>query len=229
MARRKTSPEPGDPAAGNGILSRRIFLEGALAAGAAGAAVSGASAEPLTVQPWMKVPGAGFRGLRPALAIREQGREGHSAAAQPGDARCRRGAHAAAPARRNHHAIRAALRTQPFRHSRHRSRSAPAGDPWAGEAPARVHGRSAAALSDAIAHRVHRVCRQQPGAQRAASRSRSMHGGHSRLVGMPGMDRREALDAARRSRRRAVGALGDRRGRRCRRHEPQHPARQGDG
>ena len=38
------------------------FLGGALAAGAAGAAVSGASAEPLAVQPWMRVPGAGFAG-----------------------------------------------------------------------------------------------------------------------------------------------------------------------
>jgi len=56
------NPEPGDPAAGNGILSRRIFLEGALIAGAAGAGLSSASAEPLTVQRWMKEPGAGFAG-----------------------------------------------------------------------------------------------------------------------------------------------------------------------
>ena len=59
---RKTHPEPGDPAAGNGILSRRIFLEGALVVGATGAGLSCASAEPLTVQPWMKVPGPGFEG-----------------------------------------------------------------------------------------------------------------------------------------------------------------------
>jgi sulfane dehydrogenase subunit SoxC len=59
---RKTHPEPGDPAAGNGILSRRIFLEGALVVGATGAGLSRGSAEPLTVQPWMKVPGAGFAG-----------------------------------------------------------------------------------------------------------------------------------------------------------------------
>src|SRR5262249_56785845 len=50
----------GEPAAGNGILSRRIFLEGAAVAGAAGAGVSSAMAEPLAVQPWMKEPGAGF-------------------------------------------------------------------------------------------------------------------------------------------------------------------------
>jgi sulfane dehydrogenase subunit SoxC len=59
---RKTHPEPGDPAAGNGILSRRIFLEGALVVGATGAGLSRGSAEPLTVQPWMKVPGPGFAG-----------------------------------------------------------------------------------------------------------------------------------------------------------------------
>src|SRR5262245_44808524 len=55
----RNATPPGDPVAGNGLLSRRIFLEGALGAGAAGA-VSAAAAEPLAVQPWMKVPGAGF-------------------------------------------------------------------------------------------------------------------------------------------------------------------------
>ncbi|XSC43376.1 sulfite dehydrogenase [Bradyrhizobium sp. RDT10] len=59
---RKTHPELGDPAAGNGILSRRIFLEGALVVGATGAGLSYGSAEPLTMQPWMKVPGPGFAG-----------------------------------------------------------------------------------------------------------------------------------------------------------------------
>jgi hypothetical protein len=62
MVRKKINPQPGDPAAGNGILSRRVFLEGALLAGAAGASASDAMAEPVTVQPWMKVPGAGFAG-----------------------------------------------------------------------------------------------------------------------------------------------------------------------
>src|ERR1700738_1486259 len=65
---RKTHPEPGDPAASNGILSRRIFLEGALVLGATGAGLSCGSAEPLTVQPWMKVPGPGFAGYgQPSL------------------------------------------------------------------------------------------------------------------------------------------------------------------
>src|SRR4030081_4165026 len=65
---RKTNPEPGDPTAGNGILSRRIFLEGALVVGATGAGASCASAESLAVQPWMKVPGPGFAGYgQPSL------------------------------------------------------------------------------------------------------------------------------------------------------------------
>jgi sulfane dehydrogenase subunit SoxC len=49
-----------EPAAGNGILSRRIFLEGALLAGAAGASATGALAEPLAVPRWSKEPGAPF-------------------------------------------------------------------------------------------------------------------------------------------------------------------------
>ena len=60
MVGQKTIPRPGDPAAGNGILSRRVFLEGALAAGAMGAGISDAWAEPLTVQPWMRKPGTSF-------------------------------------------------------------------------------------------------------------------------------------------------------------------------
>jgi len=51
---------PAEPAAGNGILSRRVFLEGALVAGATGAGLASAAAEPLPVPRWMKVPGANF-------------------------------------------------------------------------------------------------------------------------------------------------------------------------
>ena len=63
MSRR--SEQGPEPVAGNGILDRRIFLEGMLAAGAAGttAAVGGvAGAAPLVVEPWMRQPGAGFTG-----------------------------------------------------------------------------------------------------------------------------------------------------------------------
>ena len=55
--------------------------------------------------------------------------------------------------------------------------------------------------------------------------------GIAAIHGMLGcrMDRRAALDPARRGRRRAVGALAPCRRRRRRGHEPQHPAREGDG
>ena len=59
---RKMNPEPGDPNGGNGISSRRLFLEGALVVGATGTGLSYGSAEPLKMQPWMKVPGSGFAG-----------------------------------------------------------------------------------------------------------------------------------------------------------------------
>jgi len=49
-----------EPAAGNGILNRRVFLESALVAGATGAGLASAAAEPLPVPSWMKVPGANF-------------------------------------------------------------------------------------------------------------------------------------------------------------------------
>jgi sulfane dehydrogenase subunit SoxC len=62
MIGNRTSSRLGDPVAGNGILSRRVFLEGALIAGAMGASMSGARTEPLAIQPWMKMPGAGFTG-----------------------------------------------------------------------------------------------------------------------------------------------------------------------
>src|SRR4029077_19648303 len=59
MTSRKTLP-PGEPAAGNGILNRRVFLEGALVAGATGAGLSVASAQQLAIAPWMKTPGPHF-------------------------------------------------------------------------------------------------------------------------------------------------------------------------
>jgi sulfane dehydrogenase subunit SoxC len=59
MNRKKLEVLP-ETAAGNGILNRRAFLEGAIVVGAVGVEISSAAAEPLTVQPWMKIPGAPF-------------------------------------------------------------------------------------------------------------------------------------------------------------------------
>src|SRR3981189_2742885 len=61
MKRKSEQSRPtAEPAAGHGILNRRIFLEGALVAGATGAGLASAAAEPLPVPRWMKVPGANF-------------------------------------------------------------------------------------------------------------------------------------------------------------------------
>jgi len=48
--------------AGNGLLHRRMFLAGGAAAVGAGAMADQAGAAPLAVEPWMKIPGAGFNG-----------------------------------------------------------------------------------------------------------------------------------------------------------------------
>jgi len=55
LRRGQSNPEP---VAGNGLLNRRLFLEGIAIAGAMGATT--AAAEPLTVPQWSKLPGAPF-------------------------------------------------------------------------------------------------------------------------------------------------------------------------
>src|SRR4051812_5004731 len=55
---RRTGPSNPEPVAGNGLLNRRLFLEGIALTGAMGA--TAAAAEPLTVPKWSKEPGAGF-------------------------------------------------------------------------------------------------------------------------------------------------------------------------
>jgi sulfane dehydrogenase subunit SoxC len=61
-------------AAGNGLLNRRVFLEGALAGGVATVGVSGASSEPLAVPKWMKEPGAGFAAYGQPSSFEKVGR-----------------------------------------------------------------------------------------------------------------------------------------------------------
>jgi sulfane dehydrogenase subunit SoxC len=58
--RRKGPRGTHEQAAGNGILSRRALLEGALIAGAAGSGLQSAMAEPLAVPRWSTEPGAPF-------------------------------------------------------------------------------------------------------------------------------------------------------------------------
>ena len=135
-----------EPAAGNGILNRRLFLERTLLAGAAGVGAgalspSGAFAEPLTVPRWSKEPGANFSAYGQPSAFRGQGRADLGGAQQSGHARHRQLAHPAPAARRHDHAERAALRAQPCGRAGHRSRAASPGDPRAG-ARSRSNSRS---------------------------------------------------------------------------------------
>ena len=58
----ENSPQDHEQVAGNGLLHRRMFLAGRAAAVGASVAPSGVSAAPLPVEPWMKLPGAGFDG-----------------------------------------------------------------------------------------------------------------------------------------------------------------------
>ncbi len=60
MAKRKSDRGLAEPAAGNGILSRRTLFEGAIAATASSMTAAGAAAELLPVQAYMQSPGAGF-------------------------------------------------------------------------------------------------------------------------------------------------------------------------
>jgi sulfane dehydrogenase subunit SoxC len=62
MPRKLTDLGMAEPVAGKGILSRRFFLESALAAGVVGTGITPSAAEPLAVPPWSKVPGPGFSG-----------------------------------------------------------------------------------------------------------------------------------------------------------------------
>jgi len=58
MTRKRQPPiDTADFRAAGGLLDRRIFLTGALAAGTLS---SSADAEPLTVAPWVSIPGSGF-------------------------------------------------------------------------------------------------------------------------------------------------------------------------
>lgn len=61
MLRLRKRAVPLEPAAGNGILSRRALLGSGLMAGTAAAAMA-ARGEPLALQPWMTKPGSGFAG-----------------------------------------------------------------------------------------------------------------------------------------------------------------------
>ena len=112
----------------------------------------------------------------------------------------------------------------PRRPRRRRSAPAPALDPRLGRAPARADDGRHHALSVGVAHPFHRMSGQRRhGMARGAAQFAAIHPRHDRLRRM---DRREALDLARRSRAEEGSQVGDGRRRRRRAHEPQPAARQ---
>ena len=158
--RKNKRPNEAEQAAGNGILDRRLFLTAG--AGAIGSAVLSdktSAAEALAVEPWMKTPGSPFTATG-SLRSSKQGRADFCKRA--GHDRHRRLAHAAASAQRHDHAERASFRAPSHRHSRHRSGRASAADPRPRQTPAGLHAGGADALSDGVAHRLHRMRRQRP-------------------------------------------------------------------
>jgi sulfane dehydrogenase subunit SoxC len=58
--RTKRKAEPGEAAAGNGLIDRRLLIGGAAALGSAALTRSACAAETLQVEPWMKLPGTPF-------------------------------------------------------------------------------------------------------------------------------------------------------------------------
>src|SRR5436189_1086276 len=62
MKRKRDETSGLEPVAGNGLLSRRIFLTHAALTGAAGVTAGAAHADPLPVAPWMTQPGAALTG-----------------------------------------------------------------------------------------------------------------------------------------------------------------------
>ena len=61
MMEDKVRPDS-EQVAGNGLLHRRMFLAGSVAAASAGALVEEVKADPLPIEPWMKTPGSPFVG-----------------------------------------------------------------------------------------------------------------------------------------------------------------------
>ena len=226
--KRKDRDGESEHAAGNGILSRRALLEGALIAGAAGAGMVEAAAEPLAVPRWSTEPGAAFV---------PYGQPSHFESKVVRDRSRRR------PIRRpgigvvrTPHQLLDGMMTPSGLHFERSHSGAPDIDP--DQHRLVIHGLvkrplvfTMEALSRyprGVAHRLPRMRRQQRRAQCAAAAA-AQRPGHSRPAVVLGLDRRAAVDAARRGRRRSRGEMGAGRRRRLLRHEPFRSARQGDG
>ena len=168
--------------------------------------------------------GRGHAGAADAVQVRK-GRGAHAEQSEGRRADATR-ARAAAKTQRHHHAERAAFHHQPFRHSRHRSGQARAGDPRHGQAAAGIHRRCADALPDGDAQAFRRMRRQQR-ADVLAGADPGAAAGAARPGVLRGMDRRAGVDAARRGRRRSEGDVDAGGGCRFARGQPQRAAEEG--
>ena len=228
MRKRKSGGAPPlEFVAGNGLLHRRALLQsGVMFAGAlgSGASLTSAAAEPLTEPEWSLYPGAVTPVLQtPSKYEKDVVRTLEQSEGRRADATRAR---AAAKAQRHHHAERAAFHHQPFRHSRHRSGQARAGDPRHGQAAAGIHRRCADALPDGDAQAFRRMRRQQRADVLAGADPGAAAGAAWPGV-LRGMDRRAGVDLARRGRRRSEGDVDAGRGRRFARGQPQRAAEEG--
>ena len=221
----------GDRAAGNGILNRRVFLENTLIAGAVGAVggSSGAQAQPLVDARWMKEPGAGFIPYGQPSRFESKVVRVIPAPANPATP-------GIGTARTPHHLLDGMITPTGLHFERSHS-GIPDIDP--DQHRLVIHGlvkrplvftlESAVALSDGIAHRLHRMRRQQRRRSTRRRRNRSTcrpSTACSACSEWTGVRLSTLLDEAGVDPRREMGG---RRRRRCRLDEPQLPARQGDG
>ncbi len=121
MAKRKSALSLAEPAAGDGILSRRILFDGAIAAAASSMTTYNAAAEPLIVQSYMHSPGAGFSPYGQPSRFEDKMVRVIPPPPAPGLLGIGTAPDAAAFAGRNDHAVEAAFRAQPLGNTGHRS------------------------------------------------------------------------------------------------------------
>jgi sulfane dehydrogenase subunit SoxC len=221
-----------EPAAGNGILNRRIFLERSLIAGAAGLGAgalspSGALAEPLTVPRWSKEPGGNFTAYGQPSHYEDKVARTWAPPNNPATP-------GIGSSRTPHHLLDGTITPSGLHYERSHS-GVPDIDPEQHRLV--IHGLVRQPLIFSLEDlsrypRVSRIafleCAGNSGALYTAQ-ARPLDVQAIRPVVVLGLDRGQALDAPRRGRHRSARQVGAGRGRRRLRHEPQLPARQGDG
>ena len=204
-----------EPVAGNGLLDRRALLGGGLAlAGAMGTGVSstGAAAEPLKDAPWSLEIGAVTPPLQTRVAVRETRRPcAQQSSERDADFAC---PHAASFTQRHGHAQQPALHHQSFRNSGYRPGTAQARHPRHGEAAASRSTLESLSRYPLVTRMTFVECSGNSGAMFSNEPIQATAGALHGLASNARMDRRAALDPARRGRHRSEGEMADRRRRR---------------